>query len=326
MNLLPLLALCLTLVGCSPGRPLLPFPRDFYATGLACDEDWVVAFGHVRAFTSSAPTAVILHADISSTSWNTAYSGADETRTGSNGVTSDGGIFALIRTKDLPVLLWSTDNGRGWTAGPKLPSNVIGVAFSDSKKGYAWDSASAYRTETGGLNWSQRHFPELFAAGSPVPTIGLNDGLWVVQRVSSAAARESIIHLSPDLEIDQQLQIPDHVDRMIGTDDGVRLFLREGGYGSAHLVDLVSEESGLERKVVANLGADLPLDYVTAGSSRVVMLSDTSNLSSHRYLQRSSNAGRSWDRVEMSGASPQVLCTTASHIWVAGREFLWHVP
>jgi hypothetical protein len=153
-----------------------------------------------------------------------------------------------------------------------------------------------------------------------------NGALWVIKRPAPKAPRnQSLVRLSRDLRIDQRLEIGDQVTRMSGTDDGVLLFGRKDYYGAARLVDVQPQEGESAYRVIAEFGADLPIDYVAARDSMAAILSDTRNLGSHRYLIRSSDGGRSWRRIEIGGESPQVLCLSASQTWVAGQKGIWHL-
>jgi len=334
----PTLLVLVTLLACAkanadaPAGPehLLPFPPDFRATDLACADDWVVVFGYSSPFASAVTTATVLRAARSSSGWETSYSGQSRTLMRNAGLAEDGSLFAVVRAGNgggQPLLIWSTNTGRTWASGLPLPKHAFGATFADRSTGYAWSSTHVYRTVNGGRNWSEMPVAGVFAEGRPDPVIGSRGELWAIMRIPQTGPPvATVVCLSPELGVEQRLEIHDRVSAIAVVEGGLRLFGQQNGHGNAQLAHVAHRGADLSYRIVAELGKDLPIDYASSGNSAAAILSDTSNLGSNRYLLLSADTGRSWTRAETEHDSPQAVCVGSGMTWIAGQKRIWYLP
>ncbi|HVN40554.1 MAG TPA: hypothetical protein VMW19_20505 [Myxococcota bacterium] len=306
---------------------LIPIPPDFASTGLACEGGALVLFGHHSPLPSTRTDAKILRWTPGESAWESSYSKGGS-RVSSWAVALDGEMTALISSGDEGGdLLRSSDHGRTWNKIGEAPKDAFGVEFFDAVDGFAWGDDSGYATREGGITWTARKIVGLFQRGSPWPVVDGADLLWVATRkIEGEHARFSLTLLDPTLSERGEISTSDRVVRMISSDSGLWLLVQKGGYGTA-MVSRLETSEGRRIVPVFELNNDLPLDLAVRDSQIAVVLSDTDQFTSSRYvlLGEGEQTVSEWKKLALgSDDSLQFVCLDPDgRLWAVGRKWLW---
>jgi photosystem II stability/assembly factor-like uncharacterized protein len=297
-----------------------PMPEDYMVTGVSCSGPGIVLFGHHRPFATGDRETRILRWQAGETGWKTTYSEPDS-RVGDYSIGVDGTLFVLVVGKSAPRLIRSSDDGTSWTPLANTPAGTFGAEFRDARFGFAWGSKRVAATADGGQTWKSSSARGVVEEGSPWPVVDAAENLWVA-KMPMTGPHGILVRIGPDPATRSEMPSKDSIVGMATSGSDLWLALRDGGYGTAVVAKLAEDGRKFDR--VAELNADLPIDFAVRGRDMAVLLAHVEGMTSTRYVAFSEDGGESWTRMLPGRDSAQRICIGArNELWVAGRESLW---